>query len=118
MQVACDILLEALDKGYNFALDLITIGGLHIKLWAPKFARVPNVGRDYHLEVPGQNAIWMWASRRGTKYTIRGKMVASPQVRVVVSLVSLNLLVARLSTKSVSIMHQLSFCLVCANPCE
>ncbi len=35
--------------------------------------------QDSHLEVPGQNAIWMWASWRGTKYTIRGKVMASPK---------------------------------------
>jgi hypothetical protein len=35
---------KALDKGYNFSLDLITIGGLHTKLWAPKVAKVPGVG--------------------------------------------------------------------------
>ncbi len=32
-----------------------------------------------HLKVPRQNAIWMWASCKGTKYTIRGKMVTSPK---------------------------------------
>jgi hypothetical protein len=31
---------KALDKGYNFALDLISIRGLHVKLWASKVARV------------------------------------------------------------------------------
>jgi hypothetical protein len=30
-----------IDKGYNFALDLISIGGLHTKLWDPKVAKVP-----------------------------------------------------------------------------
>jgi len=30
---------------------------------------------------PGQNAIWMWASWRSIKYTIRGKVVASPKFR-------------------------------------
>jgi len=34
-----------------------------------------------HLGVPGQNAIWMWASWRDTKYTIRGKVVVSPKSR-------------------------------------
>ncbi len=34
-------LLKALDKGYNFALDLISIEGLHKKLWASKVAEVP-----------------------------------------------------------------------------
>jgi hypothetical protein len=35
---------KVLDKGYNFALNLISIVGLHAKLWAPKVARVPVVG--------------------------------------------------------------------------
>jgi hypothetical protein len=34
---------KALDKGYNFSLDLILIRGLHAKLWAPKVAEVPVV---------------------------------------------------------------------------
>ncbi len=33
-----------LDKGYNFALNLITIRGLQTKLWAPKVAKVPTLG--------------------------------------------------------------------------
>jgi hypothetical protein len=33
--------------------------------------------RDSHLGVSKQNAIWMWASWRGTKDTIRGKVLAS-----------------------------------------
>jgi hypothetical protein len=53
MQVAYNISLEDLNKGYNFALDLISIGGLHTKLWAPK------LGFPSHLGVPWQNAIWM-----------------------------------------------------------
>jgi hypothetical protein len=35
---------KAFDEGYNFALDLISIGGLHTKLWAPKVAGVPTLG--------------------------------------------------------------------------
>jgi hypothetical protein len=31
---------KALNKGYNFALDLIAIKGLHKTLWAPKVAKV------------------------------------------------------------------------------
>jgi hypothetical protein len=65
-----------LDKGYNFVSYLISIGGLHTKLWGPKIAGVPT------LAISGlsrQKAIWMWASWRGTKYTIRGKVVASPK---------------------------------------
>jgi len=33
--------------------------------------------QDSHLGISGQNAIWMWASWWGTKYIIRGKVVAS-----------------------------------------
>jgi hypothetical protein len=71
---------KAFDERYNFALDLISIGGLHTKLWGPKVVEVPTSGisglpLDSHLGVLRQNAIWMWASWRGIKYTIRGKVV-------------------------------------------
>jgi hypothetical protein len=64
---------KALNESYNFALDLISIEGLHTKLWGPKVTGVPTLG------VPKQNVIWMWASWRGIKYTTRGKVVASPK---------------------------------------
>jgi hypothetical protein len=32
------------DEGYNFALDFISVGGSHTKLWAPKVARIPTLG--------------------------------------------------------------------------
>jgi hypothetical protein len=35
---------QAFDEGYNFALNLISIRGLHTKLLAPKVARVPTLG--------------------------------------------------------------------------
>jgi hypothetical protein len=35
---------KSLDNGYNFASDLISIGGLQTKLWCPKFAGVPTLG--------------------------------------------------------------------------
>jgi hypothetical protein len=56
-----------LGKGYNFSLDLISIGGLHTKLWDPKVVGIPTL------------ATWMWASWKGTEYTIRGKVLASPK---------------------------------------
>jgi hypothetical protein len=59
---------KALDKGYNLSLDLISIRGFHTKLWAPKVAKVP-----------GQNVIWVLVPWPITKYTIRGKVVASPK---------------------------------------
>jgi len=71
---------KVLDKDYNFFLDFISIGRLHVKLWARKVARVPamRISR-LHLGVLGQNAIWMWASWRSTWYIIRVKLVASPK---------------------------------------
>jgi hypothetical protein len=35
---------KALNKGYNFVLDIIIIGGLHAKLCAPKVTGVLVVG--------------------------------------------------------------------------
>jgi hypothetical protein len=62
---------KALEKGYRFSLNIITIRGLHKKLCALKVAGV------LVDAISGQKAIWMWPPWRGTKYTIRGKVVAS-----------------------------------------
>ncbi len=35
---------KALDEGYNFTSDIISIRGLHTKLWAPKVARILTLG--------------------------------------------------------------------------
>jgi hypothetical protein len=35
---------KALDEGYNFASNLISIGGLHANLWASKVAEIPILG--------------------------------------------------------------------------
>jgi hypothetical protein len=66
---------KAFNKGYNFASNLILIGGLHTKLWAPKVVGVPTLG------IPGQKTIWMLVQWSTTEYTIRGKVVASPKFR-------------------------------------
>jgi hypothetical protein len=43
-----------LNKGYNFALDFISIKGLQTKLWAPKVARFPTLGiSGFPLGSPG-----------------------------------------------------------------
>jgi hypothetical protein len=83
---------KGLDETYNFALDGKSIGGLFRKLWSFKAAGVPKM-RDFGTptresrESRDKMAIWMPPPRRVTKYTIRGKVVASPKVRAVVSLV-------------------------------
>jgi hypothetical protein len=74
-------LWKALDKGYNFALDLTSIRGLHKKNMDFQSHGGPNFKNFEipHLEVLGQNDIWMLAPWLGTKNTIRGKVVASPK---------------------------------------
>jgi hypothetical protein len=41
VQEACHISLKTFDEDYNFALDLISIRGLHKELWASKVVEVP-----------------------------------------------------------------------------
>ncbi len=73
---------KAFDEGYNFALDIISIKGLHTKLWAPKLWKSQFMKfRDSNLRVLGQNDIWVLAMWPGIKNTIRGKVVASPKSR-------------------------------------
>jgi hypothetical protein len=74
VQVVCNIPLERSQRGYNFASDLISIEGLDSKLWVPKV-----VIQDFCLKVLGQNAIWVLVLWPGTKYIIKGKVVASPK---------------------------------------
>ncbi len=37
-------LWKDLDEGYNFALELTSIGGLKTQLWGPKIVEVPTLG--------------------------------------------------------------------------
>jgi hypothetical protein len=93
-------------KGYNFALHLISIEGLHTKLWAPKIAGVPilqisrlplgNFGTKSHLDVGPMASHKVHYKREGGGF---------PQVRAMVSLVSQSLLMARPSTKNVPTMQ-------------
>jgi hypothetical protein len=97
---------KALNKGYNSALDLIWIKDLQKKLWAPKLAGVPTLGilglpfgtlkTKCHLDVGPM------ASHR-IYYKVEGD--GFPQVRVVVSLMSLNLPVVRPSTKNAQVVQ-------------
>jgi hypothetical protein len=65
--------LKALDEGYNFALDLIAIGGLYTKLWAPKVTSVLIVGiSGLPLGSPETKCHLDVAPWRGVEYTIRG----------------------------------------------
>jgi hypothetical protein len=82
-----------LDEGYNFALDLISIQGLHTKLWGPKVIGVPilaisgfpfgSPGTKCHLDVS-------LVERHIVYY--KGEGGGFPQVQAMVSLMNLNCL--------------------------
>jgi hypothetical protein len=94
-----------LDKRYNFALDLTSIGGLHAKLWVPKVEGIQDVGilglplgspkTKCHLDVG-------FVERHKVYY--KGEGGGFSQVWAVVNLVSLSLPVVHLSTKSAPTM--------------
>jgi hypothetical protein len=98
---------KALDEGYNFSLDLISIGGLHTKLWPRKVARVPILGisglpfenprTKCHLDVS--------LVERHKVYCKGGRWWLFPQVQAMMSLVSPSLPVARPSTKNALTMY-------------
>jgi len=95
-----------LNKAYIFALDLISIGGLHIKLWGPKVARVPTLGiSGFQFGSPGTKCHLDVGLVERNKIYYKGKGGGFPQVRAVVSLVSPSLPMARPSTKSAPIRH-------------
>ncbi len=91
---------KAIDEGYNFALDLISIKGLHTKLWAPKFMEVPTLGI---LGLPLGSLGTKWHLGVGPvarhKVYYKGEGGGFPQIQVVMSLMSLCLLVVRPCTK-------------------
>ncbi len=83
---------KALNKGYyNFASDLISIGGLHTKLWGSKVVKVPTLaisglpsgspGTKSHLDVGLMERHRLYYKGEGGGF---------PQVRVMVNLVSLS----------------------------
>jgi hypothetical protein len=82
---------KVLDEGYNFALNFISIRGLHVKLWGPKVAGVPTLAisglplgslrTKCHLDVGLVERYKVYYKGEGGDF---------PQVRVVVSLVSSN----------------------------
>jgi hypothetical protein len=97
---------KALDEGYNFALELISIRGLHTKLWAPKFIRDPTLGIS-KLPSGSPETKWHLSASPVAKHKVyyKGEGGGFPQVRAVVSFVSPSLFVVRPSTKSAPTMH-------------
>jgi hypothetical protein len=72
---------KALDEGYNFDLNLISIRGLQKQLWASKVTRIfiSKNSRIPYLGILRQTNIWVEAPWPGIKNTIRGKVVAFPK---------------------------------------
>ncbi len=97
---------KTLDKGYNFSLDLILIGGLHTKLWPRKIVRVMTLAilrlpfgspeTKCHLDAGPMANHKVYYMREGGGF---------PQVRAMVSLVSPRSPMAHPSTKSAPTMH-------------
>ncbi len=92
--------LKAPDEGYNFALDFISIGGMHTKLWAPKVVVVPTMEIS-KLPFGSLGTKWHLGASPMAKHKLyyKGEGDVLPQVRAMVSFVSLCLLVARPCTK-------------------
>ncbi len=71
---------KAFNKGYNFAWNIISIRGLHVKLWASK-SQESQLWQKCHLDV---------SLMERHKVCYKGEGGGFPQVRAVVSLVSSN----------------------------
>jgi hypothetical protein len=97
---------KALDEAYNFALDLISIRGLHTKLWGPKVVEVLILGiSKLPFGSPGTKChLDVGLVERHIVY-YKGEGGGFLQVWAVVSLVSPNLPVVCPSTKSAPTMH-------------
>jgi len=91
MQVQATRHWKVFDKVYNFTLNLISIRGLHTKLWAPKVTRVLTLAiLGLPLETPGiKNHLDVGLVERRRVY-YKGEGGGFLQVRAVVSLVSLS----------------------------
>jgi len=82
---------KALDKGYNFSLHFISIRGFHVKLWAPKVARVPTLAiSGLPLGSPGTKCHLDVGLMEKRRVYYKGEGGGFPQVRAMVSLVSPN----------------------------
>jgi hypothetical protein len=82
-------LWKALDEGYNFVWDLISIRGLHTKLWAPKVVGIPTLAiSGLPLGSPRTKCHLDVGLVERHKVYYKGKGGGFPQIQAVVSLVS------------------------------
>ncbi len=97
---------KALDEGCKFSWSFIAIRGVNTKLWAPKVTRVPIVRIPrLSLRSPKTKCCLDVTPVEKCREYYKGEGGGFPQVRGVVSLVSLRLPVARPNTKSAQTMH-------------
>jgi len=97
---------KALDEGYNFALDLISIRGFRKKLWGPKVIGIPIVGIS-RLPLRSPRTKWHLGASPVARHRVyyKGEGGDFPQVQAMVSLVSPSLPMVRSSTISALIMQ-------------
>ncbi len=80
--MTCDISLESSQWGYNFASDLISIGGLHTKLWGSRVVGVLTLGiLGLPFGSPGTKCHLGVGLMEKHKVYYKGKVVASPKSR-------------------------------------
>jgi len=110
---------KAFDESYNFASDIISIRGLHAKLWGPKIVRVPTLGISRLLfgSLETKCHVDVGLVKRHIVY-YKGEGGGFPQVRAVVSLMSPSLPVAHPSTKSAPTTHKPPCVWFCAGLCK
>ncbi len=97
---------KAINEGYNFALNFISIEGLHTNLWGLKVAGDLVVGISRLLfESPRTKGHLDVGCVERHRVYYKGEGGGFPQVRAMVSLVNLNLPVAFPNTKSAPTMH-------------
>jgi hypothetical protein len=77
VEVACNILLKNAQQGLQLCFRPHLHRRFAYKVMSPQDCRSPFW--DSHLGIPRQNVIWMWALWKSTKYTTKGKVVASPK---------------------------------------
>jgi len=80
---------KSLENFYNFALNLISIGGLHTKLWAPKVIRILIV-RILGLPLGSPRTKWHLGAGPVTRHRVcyKGEGGGFPQVWAMMNLVN------------------------------
>ncbi len=93
---------KAIDKGYNFVLDLFLIKGLHTKLWKIPKIRTLAIFQLGSLETKWHLGVGLVAKH---KEYYKGESDGFPQIQAVVNIMSLCLPVVPSCTKNVPPMH-------------